>query len=159
MYDTVMKYLRLCAAGFSTYSEADASAIGMKCALFTEAFELNGLSEDQVVAGFRYHISHGKRFPFAADIIEAARPVTAYQMDYGPKGFGAVYHASHPYVQQQTRLGVDISRYAIEVRAIDAVKAKQEAESAPPLEDYSADDDDYATLKERADARRLTWDH
>jgi hypothetical protein len=159
MEKTVAKYLTMCRSLYPDFADGDLSGLAQKIDLFTQIFQAANLTVDDVEAGFRHHIMTEKRFPVPADIIGVSSPVTVYQMDYGPLGFGATYHPHHPYVRQQTRLGVDISRYAMEVRASDAVKAKQQAENAPPLPDLEDEPDDLFSLRERAVARRLSWDH
>lgn len=163
MFNTVMKYLRLSSAAFPGYSEVDSDAMNLKTAVFTEAFELNGLSEADVINGFRHHIGAGKKFPVPSDIINAVKPVTLYRMDNGPLGFNALYDASHPYVRQQVRLGLDISRCAETVSAAEPVvaKAKQQAEVAPHISYDNADDEVEIEIEPRRGSgwRRIGYEH
>lgn len=102
---------------------------------------------DDIVAAFNQFMKTGMRFPVVADILELLTPKIAYQMDYGPKGFGALYDESHPYVRLQIKMGQDISRYKREVSPIHGSELKGEASVAPSVE-FS--DDDYEIWEEEA---------
>lgn len=88
---------------------------------------------------FNYHVRNGKDFPRISDIIDATSPTIVYRMDYGPKGFNALYHEDHPYVRLQIKLGQNISHYAEVVSKVQSDSLRNEAHNSPAIE-FERDD-------------------
>ncbi len=158
MMDLVLKMLaraHLCFPSFGDRTKADIIAMA---GVFCEQIEKAGIAADVAEKAFDHHMRTAREFPTIADIVGATRTETCYKLDYGPLGFGAIYHASHPYVRYQMRIpGVNLSRFAVEVSAIDAERVERIARHAPPLE---VDDDDAPPAISRGNGsfRRISFD-
>lgn len=118
--DRVKKWILKCAVVFPGYGQIDAKVMALKAEVFIEMFIAAGLCVEDVDRGFRQWLTSGTKFPTPADIICHSATVTAYRMDHGPEGWGAVYAADHPYVRQQMRAGVGIDQYAIQVGSAES---------------------------------------
>lgn len=128
---------------FNNRTKEDMKIIGR---IFSD--QLKGYSEQEVNGAFDHWMRTGKTFPVVSDIVDALAKVTCYIFNNGPLGFGGVYHADHPYTRLQMRIpGQDISRYAIEISALDEYRLKIEARNAPAI---SAPDEDETPAIERS---------
>lgn len=123
--------------------------------IFTK--HLAEFNEEQIKAAFDHHIKTADKFPTIADITGALKTTRCYRMDYGPLGFGALYHESHPYIRLQMRMSTDISGYAVDVSSVDAVQLERDARHAPAIEDLN-DDERPLITRGGGSFRRLEFD-
>lgn len=141
---------------FPSFGDRTKDDIKLMAGVFAEQLDKAGMSVADAEKAFDHHMQNGKQFPTIADITGALKTTRCYRMDYGPLGFGALYHENHPYIRLQMRMNTDISGYAFDVSAIDAAELERDARHAPALE--AQDDDEQPSITRRGGSfRRLEF--
>lgn len=144
---------------FPSYGERTKADVEILAGLFVAQLTRIGLTIEEIAKAFDHHMCSSDKFPTISDIVNATKTVTCYRMDFGPLGFGAVYHADHPYIRNQMRItGTDLSGYAVNINAIDADRMQREATHAPAIE-YQPEDNAAPSHRPGSGFRRLSYDH
>lgn len=140
MLKMIANRLAECHLNFPAYGARDENDLKLLAKMFLRHIEKNGLTSEFVDLAFDHHLEHGKDFPKVSDILDLARPITVYRMNNGPEGWGAVYHADHPYIRLQTRTGTRVSDYAETTHGVEALKLRREALLSGPCGDDGEDE-------------------
>ena len=100
-----------CHVMFPSFGERTTEDLPILIGLFER--HLADFTDQQISAAFDMHFRQNDRFPTVSDIMKPLQPTKIYELDNGPKGFGGLYAADHPYVRLQERLGVaNLESYA-----------------------------------------------
>ena len=137
--DLIYSRLEECHATFPSFNDRAAKDLDVIARVFER--HLADWSLEDVAAAFDTVTG---RFPVPDDILAFKEKHTAYQFEYGPLGFGAIYSEDHPYTRTQMRNGLDISAHRIECTAREAKANAIEAKGAPRL---TFDPDDLPTIE------------
>lgn len=142
-----------CHVNFPSFGERTPNDLALLAKIFER--HLAEYSDKEISSAFDEHIGKRDRFPTVADILAHFATVTAYRMDNGPDGFGAVYAAEHPYVRFQQRLGTNLAQFAVEVPARDhpGLRTAAACSTWAPI---AADDEAPRIERKGSGLRRLT---